>query len=101
MTSQVKTTDDIISRMMEEQDYMELSTFLAPIIAAGLKKIREAAEWQSPSALSTVEWQSALDKMINAFEIIIEDDPLSFERNHFSVAEGLSLFSTYYNDLWI
>ncbi len=52
---------------------------------------------------SLEEWQAALDKMIDAFELITNDE-LSLEEEKAAepiIKEGLELYSTFYRHLWI
>jgi len=47
------------------------------------------------------EWRDILDNMIEAFELIAEDDMWEYdEKKRTRVSEGLKLFAEYYTALW-
>jgi hypothetical protein len=58
----------------------------------------------TPPTLTTEEWKSILQKMINAFEIIADDDryfnyaPSTTDDN--IIEEGLDLFNKWFCHLW-
>lgn len=54
-----------------------------------------------PGCLDTREqWDSVLDKMINAFKIISEDRQVANDSEYYLVEDGLDLFRKYFCFLW-
>ena len=91
----------------------DLFTILAMINYSYLKYFREDCEHisipvsfcDSNGKCDVDGWLTVLDKMINAFKLIIEDEfPTSQEeakKRIDTIQEGLDLYSKYFLDLWI
>ena len=75
--------------------FWNMDTYLAPIILAGLKNLKENQSGH-PACYSAEEWECKLDKMIEAFQIITDDDIIDED----IVKEGLALFAENYFALW-
>lgn len=84
--------------MIERDDLFNLDTTLALIILPALKAFREELVCR-PSNLSMKQWEGIIDKMIAAFQTILEEK----EENCLNeeVAKGLRLFAKYYRHLWL
>lgn len=91
----------------------DLFTILAMINYSYLRYFREDCEHisipvsfcDSNGKCDVDGWLSTLDKMINAFKLIIEDDFSTLteeeQKRMDSIHEGLDLYSKYFLDLWI
>jgi len=79
-----------------------MDEYLAPIILAGLKNLKENQSGH-PACYTEEEWDYKLDKMIEAFQLI-EDIGTTKElldaENNKVVKEGLALFAENYFSLW-
>jgi len=53
-----------------------------------------------PGMITNEEWEEILDKMILAFELIIEDDSWGDTEKENAIDEGLDLFREYFRALW-
>lgn len=47
------------------------------------------------------EWHQILDKIIETFDLLQDDDSLTSEEEAKRMQEGLDLFAKHYRDLWI
>ena len=70
--------------------FWNMDYYLAPIILAGLKNQKNNSE--HPACYSAEEWECKLDKMIEAFQVITDDDIIDED----IVKEGLALFAENY-----
>jgi hypothetical protein len=54
-----------------------------------------------PSEFTEQEWNDVLDKIINAFELVVKDDKKDLSREERILSEeGLLLFAKYFRYLW-
>jgi len=95
-----------IKDMIANQDYMDLNTFIAPIICVGVSKLKEE-NGPIPNDMFKEEWLDVLQKIQDAFEILsFEDSEVELyvkktEKSYDDiVAEGLMLFAIHYRNLW-
>jgi hypothetical protein len=90
-----------LTRGWDDSETWNLDYHLAKLISPRLKRFKELTICH-PHEITSEQWDEILDKMIFAFDQIIEDDyskmsdPDCFEK----IKEGLSLFHKYYFDLW-
>lgn len=86
----------------DNTELWNLDITLAKLILPRLRRFRVKLQgW--PASLTLGEWQDALDKMIKAFELILDEDYHSWDDNGDmmqTVETGLTLFAKYYRDLW-
>jgi hypothetical protein len=98
--------------------WWSLDSALAPVILAALKQFKAANRLGMPARkdgeadeehrwLSADEWEAMLDKMIAAFEMIVEEDAgggwgtlAETQAREAEIADGLRLFGLYYRSLW-
>jgi hypothetical protein len=100
MTNPIKTTDDIVQYMLDTEAYFDLYTFLSPIIAAGLRKVRECDKGVPFVFVDDLEsWQEALDEMIWAFDTLADETDFDADDNR--IQRGLNLFAKHYRSLWV
>ena len=111
-----------ISVEIDNHDTWDLFTTLGEVILPALKKFKEkniggvnVANEDLPEQLHSetswhVRWDYILDKMIWAFENVLDDewefdlyneDRNLYEEKHKEIQKGLELFGKYYRDLWI
>lgn len=76
--------------------YLIIAEFLVPRLKA-FKKYN----FSYPMGLTKKKWNTILNKIILAFEIIIKDDVVYESKKVAKIEEGLKLFAEYYRDLWI
>jgi len=81
-------------RGFDDTEIWSLYNSIAEYTLPRLKRFREI-HGDHPSSLTKEDWNKTLDKMIKAFELILEEK--SFEKD---VEEGLGLFEIYFFDLW-
>mgnify|MGYP001557897732 CR=1 FL=1 len=98
-------------RGFDDTAYWSLDWYLAYIILPVLKKYkREDSRCGCPfdkdlqKHLTEEEWNKKLDKMIKAFELIINQQNIylsdNWEENEKIITEGLTEFAKYYQSLW-
>jgi len=78
-------------------DWINLSDYLAPIILGCLKQMR-AKSMAYPTDLTPEEWDASLDKMILAFQAVVDDAPDWCASAEF--VKGFAEFYYRYPDLW-
>ena len=81
---------------MSQRDTWSLDVPLAKYILPRLKLFKVSGFENEKEK----EWDVILDKMIFAFEKIIESDGCSFPDFEDEIDEGLALFGKYYRGLW-
>lgn len=82
-------------------DLWSLDQTLAIIILPCLKKFKDNVQ-SYPPHISFDEWKTIIQKMITAFELIVNDDYYDCSIDNKKVInEGLKLFGEYYKDLWL
>jgi len=75
--------------------FIEIAKFSLP----RLKRFRELNNGH-PSTLTEKRWNTILDQIIEAFEIILQDDICRSPQLTKKVNRGLSLFSEHFEHLW-
>jgi len=90
-----------------KEDLWGLDEYLCYRILKPLKAFREAKKYGYPRGMKSFEeWLKAIDKMILAFELIIEDGMLSergetkWQVREKKIEEGLELFAKHFRSLW-
>jgi hypothetical protein len=100
MTNPIKTTDDIVQYMINTEAYFDLYNFLSPIIAAGLRKVKECNKGVPFMLVDDIEtWQEALEEMIWAFDTLTYESDFDADDNR--IQRGLDLFAKHYRSLWV
>ena len=111
----IKWTLQRLFRGYSDIDVWNLDTYLAKVIIKPLKAFRKLDKHGFPASPgrkmdinSTDDWNNTLDQMIEAFQIILDDETDLYlgytsdeirERDK-SVNRGLKLFSKYFRNLW-
>jgi hypothetical protein len=113
----------VVDVTIDKYDTWNLDHTLALVILPALKQFRSKLSGapkvddsdvpenlRSTSAPAIEEWETdenwfkrwdyVLDEMINAFELIVEDDDYKQENNAHVLKNGLRLFGKYYLHLW-
>ena len=80
-------------------DTWSLDYSLSKWILPRLKHLK-AVHVGYPGALTPEEWDAILGKMVDAFEVIVEDDYLGDKEKQKTIDEGLDLFREYFQHLW-
>lgn len=83
---------------LSESDTWDMRISLAMIIYTYLRKFQETKRISYPADLTVEKWEDILKKMIEGFASIIkgEESKRAFKRQK----RALSLFKTYFWDLW-
>lgn len=89
-------TKQRIERGFDASELWSLDYNIARFIVPRLKAFKEET-CGFPASLSEKEWDEILDKMIKAFEDIINDKN---DEKIKEIDEGLNLFNKYFLDLW-
>lgn len=87
------------TRGWDDSEVWNLDFTLAKIIAPRLRRFKETKDGWNPSDMTVEEWETALDKMIAAFEYF-GDDSRWLTENESKHQEGLDLFAKYFSRLW-
>lgn len=85
---------------INDHDLSNIPAVLSPIILELLKGYKEKTVDQHPGGMTYEDWIYVIDAMIEAFEIIIRDNPEEMFEKHYKINLGFMLFSEYYNALW-
>lgn len=87
-------------RGFDDSETWSLDYTFTKFILPRLKRFRDITPSIPSSYTSLEDWENALDKMINAFEILSKDDlQLTIDKSD-EIDEGLRLFVTHYKKLW-
>ena len=90
-----------IFRGYSEEDIFDVGWTIAKFIVPRLKAYRECPGGYCYPFKNEEEWVECIDKMIRAFEIVIEDDFYgTLDEEEKEKKEGLELFSKYLEALW-
>lgn len=81
------------------EDCWNLDWSMAKWLVPRLKHLRDNGAGY-PGSLIPEEWEIILNKMIAAFELIVEDDHFCEPEKEAIIDEGLDLFREYYQALW-
>ena len=99
--------EKVLKRMKKNEKYLEGELFnlddtLTAFILPRLKGFRDATIGYPPYLGSLENWQSELDKMIRAFQILYDCKSLSLlkDSDEEAIEIGLKSFAEYYNHLW-
>ena len=99
-----KKKDDSAENWSYKNDYpieevWNTDNYLAGVIAARLKAFKALDKHgYCPAFKGMAEWNKAIQKMIDAFELVKDYSP-SYEEDILTVEQGLELFCKYYRDL--
>lgn len=86
----------------KDAEFFSLDISLSLYIYSHLCYFRDHCLVGMPVGMEFEEWKSIIDKMIEAFKLIIISDTDALEskkRNH-KINRGLKLFAKYFRDLW-
>lgn len=99
--------EKVLKRMKKNEKYLEGELFnlddtLTAFILPRLKGFRDATIGYPPYLGSLENWQSELDKMIKAFQILYDCERLNTlsDSDEEAIEIGLKSFAEYYNHLW-
>lgn len=95
-------------------EFFSLDYSLSLYIYSQLCYFRENCLYGYPCGMTEEKWKSILDKMIEAFKLMIVEDQSFYQSMHLNIGErniisknrqkkinhGLRLFIKYYNNLW-
>ena len=99
-----KKKDDSVENWSYKNDYpieevWNTDNYLAGVIAARLKAFKALDKHgYCPAFKGIAEWNKAIQKMIDAFELVKDNSP-SYEEDIRTVDQGVELFCKYYRDL--
>ena len=99
-----KKKDDSVENWSYKNDYpieevWNTDTYIAKLIVPRLKAFKALDKHGYCPGFSGIEtWNKAIQKMIDAFELVKEYSP-SYEEDIRIVDEGVELFCKYYHDL--
>ena len=82
------------------EDFYSLYYTLGLVILPALKEFKAKTPGYPGSLSSPEEWDEILDKMIYAFEHIINDSVDTTKTEYKKVQQGLNLFGKWYQALW-
>lgn len=90
------------TRGFDDTELWNLDSTIAKFILPRLKRFKELTN-QHPHDFRTMEqWDDALDKMIDAFEFMVEEKYECFSGPRWDeVNKGIELFAKYFSHLWI
>ena len=82
-----------------DSELWNLDVTIAEFILPRLKRFRDYTQGWPCQRFDTFEdWQAAIDKMIESFEFVIEDDCLGDGSEQYQ--EGMDLFCSNFRGLW-
>lgn len=92
-----------ITKGYTDKEICNLNHHLCKFILPRLKTFRNTFTYP-PFFMTREEWKDTIDKMITAFELIIDDNmpelvSEQLKRQH-KITEGLQLFARYFHHLW-
>lgn len=92
-------------QQIKAQELWGLDVHLAKLILPKLKAFREMHRISYPCNLKNnggfEEWNNILDKMIFAFQYVVEEDKCKvYLSDYDKYEEGIKLFAEYFMDLW-
>jgi hypothetical protein len=96
-----KHLEQLKSRGFSDSETWSLYSVIAEFIIPRLKRFKEINNGY-PYGLTMKEWNTTIDKMVFAFEYLLDDERMSKfpEADDIKVQEGLRLFSEYFRALW-
>ena len=99
-----KKKDDSAENWSYKNDYpieevWNTDNYLAGVIAARLKAFKALDKYgYCPAFKGMAEWNKAIQKMIDAFELVKDYSP-SYEKDVRTLEQGVELFCKYYRNL--
>jgi hypothetical protein len=99
-----KKKDDSAENWSYKNDYpieevWNTDNYLAGVIADRLKAFKALDKYgHCPAFKGMAEWNKAIQKMIDAFELVKDYSP-SYEEDIRTLEQGVELFCKYYRDL--
>ncbi len=101
MIRKIKWIIQKLFRGYSDEDLFSLDDTISKFILPRLKAFRECPGGYSDYYFNNMdEWVVCIDKMIRAFEIMIEDEWVSDEKLTKEKNEGFRLFYEHYEALW-
>lgn len=100
-----KKKDDSAEHRSYKNDYpieevWNTDNYLAGVIAARLKAFKALDKYgHCPAFKGMAEWNKAIQKMIDAFELLKHITTFSEEEEK-TIEEGLELFCKHYRNIW-
>jgi hypothetical protein len=85
-------------RGWDDSETWSLFVTLSEWIVPRLKRFKELNNGH-PSSISCSQWDNIIDRIIEGFELIIEDDVLDSEKSK-KRNEAMDLFREWFFDLW-
>ena len=83
-----------------EEIYVTYKT-IAGLIVPRLRAFKSLKKHGYPSDISDTLWEQAIQKMIDAFELLSDANNYSYSSDEEkTINEGLDLLRKYYRDLW-
>jgi hypothetical protein len=92
-----KETIAFIQHMEKNGHYMDLFSYIAPVIAAGVRAMLAVPEAGCPVGLSETQWVDIQNKIVDAMDIIAADGDIHND----TVTEGCWALGEYFTALWI
>ena len=91
----------IVERGFDDTEWWSLYTTIAEFTLPRLKVFRQNT-MSFPATITSEEWDNIIDKMIVAFEIILDEEkwPVPSGEDMDKVTEGLDLFAKWFTNLW-
>jgi hypothetical protein len=82
-----------------------LDNTISKFVLPRLIRFKQVGSSSHPSELTPEEWEIILNKMINSFQLMLQDDFKYTERKEITARQnkinaGLKLFAKYYQNLW-
>ena len=87
-----------IERGFDDTETYNLFTTIAQFVLPRLKRFKEVND-SYPNKMTFEEWDEILDKMIQSFELITQDN-FDIQRDDEKIKEGLDLFGKHFTKLW-
>lgn len=91
--------DRVVNIHIDKWDTWNMDHTLALIIVPMLKQLRDTNHGY-PSHLTDEEWINIQNKMIDSFQMIIDNDGFCIYKEPEKLQEGLDLFGKYFRNLW-
>ena len=90
-----------IIRGYSDEDLFSLDDTISRFILPRLKAFRECPGGYNDSIFNNIEeWIACIDKMIRAFEVMVEDEWFGDDKLTKEKEEGFRLFYVFYGALW-
>jgi len=99
MIRKIKFLLQKIFRGFSDDETWNLDDTISKFVLPRLKRFKEINNGY-PHGMTWKQWNSKLNKMIKAFELIIEDNYMMPKSKCKKVDEGLDLFREHFRALW-